>query len=54
MGFSVAVVGIGAVGQAMLRVLRERRFPVDRVKVLARRERTETVDGVDYPVRAIS
>lgn len=54
MGFSVAVVGIGAVGQTMLRVLRERGFPADRVKVLARRERTETVDGVDYPVRAIS
>jgi len=53
MGFSVAVVGIGAVGQTMLRVLRERRFPADKVKVLARRERTETVDGIDYAVRSV-
>jgi len=33
--FDVAVVGTGAVGQMMLKVLEERNFPVDNLKVLA-------------------
>ncbi|WP_258360853.1 aspartate-semialdehyde dehydrogenase [Moorella sulfitireducens (nom. illeg.)] len=33
--YNVAVVGTGAVGQAMLKVLEERNFPVGRLKVLA-------------------
>jgi len=48
--YSVVVVGIGLVGTRILQVLRERKFPVSSVKVLARTARTETVDGVDYPV----
>ncbi|MBC7335745.1 MAG: aspartate-semialdehyde dehydrogenase, partial [Clostridia bacterium] len=34
-GLQVAVVGTGAVGQAMLQVLAERSFPVAGIKVLA-------------------
>jgi len=50
--YNVAVVGAGAVGKEMLRVLAERRFPASTVHVLARSERTLTVDGRDYEVRA--
>jgi len=47
---NVAVVGVGAVGEAMLRVLRERAFPVNRLKVLARSAREINVDGETYQV----
>ena len=50
--YNVAVVGAGAVGQEMLRVLAGRLFPARSVVVLARSERTLTVDGRDYEVRA--
>lgn len=49
---NVAVVGVGAVGAEMLRVLGERRFPAKKVRVLARTPRTITVDGHDYQVEA--
>jgi len=48
--FNVAVVGAGAVGHEMLRVLRQRSFPVAELRVLARREREELVDGVTYKI----
>jgi len=51
-GYSVAVVGAGAVGVEMLRVLHERRFPVGELRVLARSDRDMTVDGRTYAVRA--
>jgi len=47
---NVAVVGVGAVGEEMLRVLRQRRFPVNRLKVLARSAREISVDGETYEV----
>ena len=50
--YVVAVVGAGAVGQEMLRVLAERRFPAREVRVLARSERTMSVDGRTYGVHA--
>ena len=50
--YNIAVVGAGAVGQEMLRVLAERKFPAREIRVLARSERTLTVDGRDYAVRA--
>ena len=50
--YSVAVVGAGVVGKEMLRVLAEHHFPAREVRVLARSERTLTVDGRDYAVRA--
>ena len=50
--YNVAVVGAGVVGKEMLRVLAEHHFPAREVRVLARSERTLTVDGRDYAVRA--
>lgn len=50
--YNVAVVGVGAVGEEILRVLSEHHFPAREVHVLARSERTITVDGRDYQVRA--
>lgn len=50
---NVAVVGTGAVGQTMLRVLEERDFPVGRLKVLATSRsagKKVTFKGKDYTV----
>ncbi|MDD5020160.1 MAG: aspartate-semialdehyde dehydrogenase [Candidatus Omnitrophica bacterium] len=52
--YNVAVVGVGAVGIEMLKVLRSRNFPVGTLKVLARSDRDITVDGQVYHVAAIS
>jgi len=49
--YKVAVVGAGAVGEEMVRVLRQRNFPVTELVVLARSVRKQTIDGVDYQVR---
>jgi aspartate-semialdehyde dehydrogenase len=49
--YNVCVVGIGAVGTEMVRLLRQRNFPVKSLTILARSERTETIDGVGYPVK---
>jgi aspartate-semialdehyde dehydrogenase len=49
--YTVAVVGAGAVGQEMIRVLRQRRFPVREVRVLARTPRPMVVDDETYQVR---
>lgn len=51
---NVCVVGVGAVGAEILRVLRARSFPVQKLTVLARSQRTIQVDGVSYTVQAIS
>ena len=51
--YNVAVVGVGAVGVEMLRVLRQRNFPVGILKVLARSERDITVDSQSYHVERI-
>ena len=48
--YKVAVVGIGMVGQEMLKVLHEREFPASSIQVLATRARTETIDGREYDV----
>ena len=48
--YSVVLVGIGLVGTRILQVLRQRNFPVSKIKVLARSARTERIDGVDYEV----
>ena len=52
--YNVAVIGVGAVGIEMLRVLKERHFPVGKLSVLARSARDINVDGTAYPVKAIS
>jgi aspartate-semialdehyde dehydrogenase len=49
--YNVCVVGIGAVGTEMVRLLRARNFPTQSLTILARSERTETIDGIGYPVK---
>ena len=49
--YNVCIVGIGAVGAEMVRLLRRRHFPVKSLTILARSERTETIDGETYPVK---
>jgi len=52
--YNVALVGIGLVGTEILKVLRERDFPVKNIKILATRKRTEVIDGVEYMVEPAS
>ncbi len=52
--FNVAVVGVGAVGIEMLRVLKQRNFPVNELRVFARSSREIDVDGTKYNVQAIT
>lgn len=48
------VVGAGAVGVQMVRELAAQGIKESQVKILARSTRNVTIDGVTYPVRAIS
>jgi aspartate-semialdehyde dehydrogenase len=48
---TVAVVGAGAVGKEMIRILEQRKFPMKELRVLARTARTLEVDGKQYPVQ---
>ncbi|MCM8797315.1 MAG: aspartate-semialdehyde dehydrogenase [Candidatus Omnitrophica bacterium] len=52
--YNVAVVGVGAVGIEMLRVLRQRNFPVNELRVFARSARDIEVDDQRYSVQPIS
>ena len=52
--YNLAVVGVGAVGEEMLRVLRQRQFPVNELKVFARSARTVSVDGQSYQVEQLT
>jgi len=52
--YNVAVVGVGAVGVEMLRILKQRKFPIKELKVLARSSREVRVDGSSYHVKRIS
>jgi aspartate-semialdehyde dehydrogenase len=49
--YTVAVVGVGAVGAEMVRVLKQRRFPAKELRLLARSSREIAVDGERYPVK---
>ncbi|MCA1596611.1 MAG: aspartate-semialdehyde dehydrogenase [Chloroflexi bacterium] len=49
--YNAAVVGVGAVGEAMIRTLKRRGFPLKELRVLARSERTISIDGEKYCVR---
>jgi aspartate-semialdehyde dehydrogenase len=49
--YNVCVVGIGAVGTEMVRLLKKRNFPMKSLTILARSEREEVIDGVSYPVK---
>jgi len=52
--YNVGVVGVGAVGVEMLRVLKRRKFPIAALRVLARSSRNIDLDGQDYSIEAIS
>lgn len=48
--YRVGVVGIGAVGAEMIRLLVERDFPAEEIRIMARTERDEEVGGETYHV----
>jgi len=50
----VGIVGIGAVGTEMVRLLKKRNFPFEDLTILARSERPEKIDGDTYQVKAAS
>ena len=52
--YNVAVIGAGVVGIEMLRVLKQRNFPVGELRVFARSARDINVDGQVYSVQPIS
>lgn len=47
---TVAVIGAGAVGKEMIRILEERKFPMKELRVLARSDRTLNLNGKKYEV----
>lgn len=49
-GLKVGIVGIGAVGTEMVKVLRQRKFPVDEIRIMATSERDEEVAGEVFHV----
>lgn len=50
-GYTVAVVGVGAVGEEFLRILNECSLPIKDIKVLARTARSIEVEGRKFLVR---
>lgn len=52
--YNIAVIGVGAVGIEMLRVLKQRKFPISELRVFARSARDIEVDGEVYSVAQIS
>lgn len=52
--YNIAVVGVGAVGIEMLRVLKQRKFPISELKVFARTARDIVVDSRKYTVQSIT
>jgi len=49
--YKVGLVGIGAVGTEMVKVLRQRNFPASEIRILATRDRDEEVAGETFHVR---
>ncbi len=52
--YNLAVIGAGVVGIEMLRVLKQRNFPINSLKVFARSARDIKVDGDTYSVEPIT
>lgn len=50
--YKVGLVGIGAVGTEMIKILRQRKFPCSEIRVLATRDRDEEIAGETFHVRA--
>lgn len=49
--YNVCMVGIGAVGTEIVRLLRKRHFPLAKLTAFATRERTEMIDGLPVDVK---
>lgn len=49
--YNVCLVGIGAVGTEIVKVLHKRHFPMERLQILARSERQEVIDGETFHVK---
>ena len=54
MGKNIAIIGVGAVGLEIVRVLKQRNFPVDNLKLFARSSRKIEFEGQAYDVEAIA
>lgn len=52
--YKVCIVGVGAVGTEMIRLLKRHKFPAESITILARSERDEVIDGETYRVLAAS
>lgn len=52
--YNIAVVGVGAVGEEMLRILSQRNFPIKELRVFARSSRDIVIDNQTYSVKEIS
>ena len=52
--YRVGIVGIGAVGAEIIKVLRQRNFPAEEIRVLARSERDEVINGETFHVMPAS
>jgi aspartate-semialdehyde dehydrogenase len=52
--YKVCLVGIGAVGTEMIRLLKKHNFPMESLTILARSEREEVIDGDSYQVKVAS
>lgn len=52
--YKIGIVGIGAVGSEMVKILRERDFPAEEIRILARTERDETLHGETFHVLSAS
>lgn len=50
--YKIGLVGIGAVGTEMIKVLRQRNFPASEIRILATRERDEVIAGETFHVLA--
>lgn len=50
--YKIGIVGIGAVGGEIVKILRQRDFPASEIRILARSERTEVIEGESFEVRA--
>ena len=55
MGIKVGVLGVGPVGEHIVRVLHERNFPIDgEITIMATSEREETINGKPVSVQKVS
>ncbi|MDP8266657.1 MAG: aspartate-semialdehyde dehydrogenase [Candidatus Aceula meridiana] len=52
--YNVAVVGVGVVGQEMIRTLKQREFPIKELFVFARSDRTISINGNNYSVKTLT